>query len=131
MAATSLATAVTCFCLSIEMSTVMLGCLFEISRLYSGFFASMTQLEEIPDWKFADALSYIKYSLVGVTLNEMEGLELQCKPGLGPCKYTTGEQIIIEKGFDEFTVGSCAGYLIVLIVGFRILAYLGLRFIKH
>jgi ATP-binding cassette subfamily G (WHITE) protein 2 len=66
-----------------------------------------------------------------VALNELEGLDIDCKPGLGACKYQHGEQIIAEKGYDEFTMETCAAYLIVLIVGFRILAYLGLRFIKH
>jgi ABC-type multidrug transport system ATPase subunit len=61
VAALSLATMVSCICVSIEMSTVVLSVLFEISRLFGGFFTSPEMLHEYPHWKFADALSYLKY----------------------------------------------------------------------
>ncbi|KAI2502278.1 ABC transporter [Fragilaria crotonensis] len=40
MAATALATAVTCVARTVELSTVILGLCFEICRLYGGFFTS-------------------------------------------------------------------------------------------
>ena len=128
-AATSLATMITCICVSVEMSTVVLSLLFEICRLYGGFFASPAQMEEIPGWRFADILSYIKYAFVGIAINELDGLELHCDPGQ-TCTYTTGNQIMKVNGYDDYTIGFCIGILFVLIVGFRLLAYLGLRFIK-
>ncbi len=111
------------------MSTVVLCLLFEICRLYGGFFASPKQIDEIPNWKFADALSYIKYTFIGVALNELDGLELECSPG-EKCTYTSGEQISKAFGYDQYSIGFCIGILIVLIVGCRLLAYAGLRFIK-
>lgn len=128
-AATSLATMITCICVSVEMSTVMLSLLFEICRLYGGFFASPAQMKEIPGWRFADILSYIKYAFVGIAINELDGLELDCDPG-EKCTYTTGNQIMKVNGYDEYSIGFCIGILLVLIFGFRLLAYLGLRFIK-
>lgn len=65
-----------------ERSTVVLSLLFEISRLYGGFFTSPAQLESFPQWEFCDALSYIKYVFVGVSLNQLEGLDFTCKPGV-------------------------------------------------
>lgn len=111
------------------MSTVVLSFLFECSRLYGGFFASPKLLEDIPDWKFADALSYLKYTFMGIVINEMEGLDLDCPKGT-TCRYHTGEQIMTAFGYDKYSIDFCAGILIVLIFGFRFLAYLGLRFIK-
>lgn len=111
------------------MSTVVLAFLFECSRLYGGFFASPKLLEQIPDWKFADALSYLKYTFMGIVLNELDGLDLHCPTGKN-CTYYYGEDIMEAFGYDKYTVEYCAGILIVLIVGFRLLAYLGLRFIK-
>ena len=34
-----------------------------------------------PNWAFADALSYIKYAFVGVSLNEDSNLSLYCTNG--------------------------------------------------
>lgn len=74
MAATSVATAVTCFCVSVEMSTVVLSLLLEICRLFGGFFAVPREIDaRATEWKFADALSYIKYVFMGVALNELDG----------------------------------------------------------
>ena len=132
-AATSLATAVTCCCVSIEMSTVVLASLLEISRLYGGFFVSPKLLESAHNWKFADALSYLKYAFVGVALNELHGLKLTCtlaESQSGSC-ITTGEQLIENLGYNEYTIGGLAGILAVFIVGCRIVAFLGLKYIKN
>jgi ATP-binding cassette, subfamily G (WHITE), member 2 len=117
------------------MSTVVLSLLLELSRLYGGFFTSPRQLDEYPGWRFADALSYLKYTFVGVAVNELHGLKLDCVTSAGaavdPSKcVTTGEQIMASKGYDEYSMGFCAGILIVYIIGTRLVAFLALRFIK-
>ena len=111
---------------------MVLSLFLEISRLYGGFFTSPMQLKDHEGWRFADALSYLKYTFVGVAINELEGLELSCTASeisKGTC-VSTGETIMAQRGYDEYTVGFCAGILIVYIVGCRIFAYLALRFIK-
>lgn len=70
---------------------------------------------------------------MGVAVNEMEGLTYTCTAAeiaANKC-VTTGEQTMKEKGYDQYTVGFCAGILVVYIVGCRIVAYLALRFIKR
>lgn len=132
-AATSVSAAVSCLCISVEMSTVVLAGIFEISRLYGGFFTSPAQLLEYDKWKFADALSYIKYAFVGVAINEFSGLELHCTDAqiaANTC-ITNGETIMDQKGYDQYTIQFAAGILVVYIVGCRILAFLALRFIKN
>jgi ATP-binding cassette, subfamily G (WHITE), member 2 len=117
------------------MSTVVLSLLLEITRLYGGFFTSPSQLDQYTGWRFADALSYLKYTFVGVALNELHGLKLDCVTSTGvqvdasKC-ITTGEQIAASKGYDEYTVGFCAGIMIVYIIGTRLVAFLALRYIK-
>lgn len=132
-AATSLATAVTCTFVSIEMSTVVLASLLEMSRLYGGFFTSPLQLAAAPNWRFADALSYLKYAFVGVALNELHGLELTCTQADVDKKscFRTGEAIIVSLGYDQYTIGFLAGILSVFIVGCRLVAFLGLKYIKN
>uniref|UniRef100_A0A7S3M955 ABC transporter domain-containing protein n=1 Tax=Spumella elongata TaxID=89044 RepID=A0A7S3M955_9STRA len=131
MAATALATAVTCICVTVELSTVVLSLFFEICRLYGGFFTSPAQLsDKYENWKFLDALSYIKYGFVGAALNQLDGLEFTCPAGT-TCAITSGEQVEAQKGYDEYTMGFCAGVLVLYIFGCRIIAYLGLKFIKN
>ena len=66
---------------------------------------------------------------MGLVLNELRGLELECPTGT-TCKYTDGNDIIYASGYEEYSISFCIGILIVLIVGWRFLAYLGLRYIK-
>lgn len=130
--ATSIATAVTCICVSIEMSTVVLAGYFEMCRLYGGFFTSPEQLLDYPEWKFADVLSYLKYVFVGVALNELDGLELTCTDAQissGAC-ISTGQQIEKARGYDQYEMPHLLGYVVLYIFIARVLGYLGLRFIK-
>ena len=132
LAALSLATCVSCCCVSVEMSTVVLSVLLEISRLYGGFFTSPSQLDDYPQWRFADALSYLKYTFVGVALNELQGLELTCTQdeiSSNTC-ITSGDDIIKEKGYDQYTIGLCAGIMVVFIVGLRLISFVALRVIN-
>jgi ATP-binding cassette subfamily G (WHITE) protein 2 len=81
-----------------------------------------------------DVLSYVKYSYVGVALNELQGLKYVCSANelnsAGVCPVLTGEQRIAALGLDYISIGGAAGCLIAFIVGCRFVAYLGLRFIK-
>ncbi len=109
----------------------MLSFLFEVTRLFGGYYTSPKLLHQYPEWRFADALSYIKYAYIGLALNELQGKEYICDTSSGTgCKITNGQDIIDVYGYDEYTVGYCIGLLVVLSVGFRFLGYLGLRFIK-
>lgn len=113
------------------MSTVVLSLLFEICRLYGGFFTSPAQLSDgFENWKWLDALSYIKYAFVGTALNELTGLQFDCPKG-STCTITTGEQVIEMRGYDQYNIGMCAGILVLYIVGCRFIAYLGLRFVRN
>jgi ATP-binding cassette subfamily G (WHITE) protein 2 len=61
------------------------------------------------------------------------GLKLHCDPDElvgGSCPLTSGEQVIEQEGFDYITIWGCALVLLAMIVFFRILAFVGLRWIK-
>lgn len=133
MAATSLATMLSCLCVSIELTTVVMSFFFEVCRLYGGFFMSPAQVATTPNWAFADALSYIKYVYVGVALNEYSGLELTCTEAevIAKTCIAYGNSIIISKGYDKYSVALNAGVLVIYIVLARFVAYLALRFIKN
>jgi len=138
--ATSLSNMCSCLCVSIEMSTVVLACAMEITRLYSAFFVSPNLLLQSNDrWQFADALSYMKYGYVGLTLNEYKGLKFTCTAKQIAAKtcIATGEKYMAmtntagaNLGYDRYTIEFCAGIMVVYLVGCRIVSYLALRFIK-
>lgn len=138
-AATSISNMISCLCVSIELSTIVLACVYEISRLYGGWFIKPADMLLYSQWRFADALSYIKYSFVGISLNENDGLLINCDPSLpkatcaAPCVVgttCTGGAINNFYGYSEYSISLCAGILLVFIFGCKIISYLGLRFIK-
>ena len=110
------------------MSTVVMSLLFEICRLYGGFFTSPMQLKSFENWRFLDTLSYIKYAFVGVALNELHGLELDCDSG-STCLQ--GGDIVKLRGYDEYSIGFCAGILVLYTFVCRLIAYLGLKYIRN
>lgn len=111
------------------LSVLPLG--LEVSRLFGGFFLSPKNLPRYFAW--LDALSYVKYCYVGISLNELHGLELTCSPGdlkNGICPTTTGQQTIDQLGLDFLSITECALVTFALIVAFRLVAYIALRIKK-
>ena len=139
-AATSLTNMISCLFVSIEMSTVVAAMAYEIARLYGGWFISPFLMSTYPDWKFADAVSYIKYAFVGVSLNENDGLVLTCLPTelvSGKCTMPPltgptfdGNAYNNFYGYNQYTINYCFGILVAFIVIARIIAYIALRTIK-
>jgi len=136
---TSLALMISALCRTTDMSVTVLPMVLEVTRLFGGFFLAPSRLPKYFTW--LDALSYIKYSFVGATLNELQGLRLNCD-GLkniivnstynvtGTC-IRTGEQLIKDRGYDYLNIGGCIGILIGFILFCRIWAFIGVRFLKN
>jgi ATP-binding cassette subfamily G (WHITE) protein 2 len=53
----------------------------------------------------------------------------QALPG-GACPVATGEQTIQQLGLSYLSIGGCAAVLVGYILFCRLIAYLGVRFIK-
>lgn len=104
----------------------------EVCRLYGGFFLSPANLPVYFRW--LDALSYIKYTYIGISLNELQGLVLTCteaqRDSDGSCPVNNGEETIMQLGLNKYSVQLCAGILVVYIVVCRFIAYLGMRLVK-
>lgn len=135
LSATSLALAISTWCRTTDMSVAVLPLVLEIARLFGGFFLPPVKLPTYFNW--LDALSYVKYTYMGISLNELSDLELYCKPneyrmdnGIQTCPITKGQQTIDALGLDMLTLGQNIGILISYIVIARFIAFLGLRFLK-
>jgi hypothetical protein len=128
---TSLALMVSALCKTTDMSVTVLPMVLEVSRLFGGFFLAPSRLPKYFSW--LDALSYIKYTYVGASLNELQGLKLTCTDSDREklsC-IENGETIIHGLGFDYINIIGCIGALIGFIVICRIIAFLGVRFLKN
>lgn len=131
LSATSLATMVSCVARTTDLSVVVLPLFIEIGRLFGGYFLPPAQLPLYFSWLYA--LSYVKYTYVGIAQNELSGLKFTCLPSElvdAACPISSGEEVIKRLGLDFITRDQAAGILILLVVICRVVAYLGLRFIK-
>lgn len=128
MAATSLALMISAMCKTASLSLKILAICLEISRLFGGFFLEPARLPKYFAW--LDALSFIKYAFVSVSLNEYKDVVFTC-PANTTCQYTTGNQVIELRGYDYITIGGAVGVLLLFIFFMRFIAYVGLRFNKH
>ena len=131
LTATSLALMISALCRTTHMSVTILPMVFEVIRLFGGFFLSPAGLPKYFSW--LDALSYMKYVYVGIGLNELQDLKLTCTQteiDANKC-IRNGETTIKNLGFDYITIWGCALVLIGFIIAYRIIAYLGIRFFKH
>lgn len=113
------------------MSVTVLPMALEMTRLFGGFFLAPSRLPKYFSW--LDALSYVKYVYVGLSLNELTDLKLTCtanETASGKC-IKDGETTIRDLGLDYISIGGCIGVLLAWILFCRVIAYLGIRFLKH
>lgn len=130
LASTSLALMVSALCRTIDLSVTILPMALEISRLFGGYFLSPKQLPNYFSW--LDALSYVKYTYVAISLNELSGLTYTCTAAQVAANSCVqyGHNTVDTLGLDYITIGGCAGVLVAYIVFTRFVAFLAVRFLK-
>lgn len=130
LAATSIALFISAVCRTTTLAVSVLPMALEVARLFGGYFMPPATIPKYFEW--LDALSYAKYTYVGVALNELTDLTLSCtdaqKNAAGVCPG--GEVTMANLGLDKLTVPICASILVCMVVLFRVGAYLAIRYIK-
>jgi ABC-type multidrug transport system ATPase subunit len=123
---------VTTLCKTADLSVTVLPFAMELTRIYGGFFLSPALLPKYFMW--IDALSYIKYAYIGVSLNELTDLKLHCAEGqlnkYGVCPIVNGDFTIEQLGLDYITLEGAALSLVGFILVTRFISFLGIRFLK-
>lgn len=133
-AAVSLAQAVSAICRDVDTSVVVLPMCLEVMRLFGGFFLAPALQQK---WMVVlDYISYVRYSYFGIALNELTGLVLTCTPeqlaeANGLCPVTSGEQTIERLDLNQLSIAANAGILVAYVFVCRLIAFLGIRFLKH
>lgn len=111
------------------LSLAILPLALEVWRLFGGFFMPPNDVPGYFVW--LDAIDFIKYGYIGLAINELDGLQFVCDPSISEaCLYTTGQDIMIRFGYDQFSIGQCIGILFAFIIGFRAITYIVIRFFK-
>lgn len=143
VSAVSLAMAVSSIARTTDFAFTLLPFAFEVARNFCSFFLPPAILPKYYRW--LDAMSYLKYPLTAITINEHWGLKYSDPPvrnattGLvirgGP--FTEGKEALAgaigywtPKGGFDLTIGQCAGWSILYIFVARFAAYLGVRYVK-
>ena len=131
IASTSLALMVSALCKTTDMSVTVLPMVLEVTRLFGGFFLAPSRLPKYFTW--LDALSYVKYTYVGASLNELQGLHLTCtgEDRKRASCIENGQITIDDLGLNYISIEGCIAALVGYIVICRAIAFLGVRFLKH
>ena len=62
--------------------------------------------------------------------NSLHSTHRPCRDAGGVCPITSGEQTIRQLDLDQLSIGADAGILCAYILTCRLVAFLGIRFIK-
>lgn len=73
----------------------------------------------------------IKWQVNAMASEQLRGVEFTCEQGQrlpnGACPIETGEQVLALYKLDKFSTGECAGFLAIIAVSIRVLAYVVLK----
>ena len=129
----SVTTFISCLCVTVERTTVIMACYLEIARLYCYFYISPALMNSYPQWQWITNFSYLKYSYIGLVLNQLTDQKFYCKPEElvnGNCPITNGNQVIAQNEFDTYDKYDQFWQYVLFIVFARFAGYLCIRFIK-
>lgn len=132
--ATGLATMISCWCVNLNLTTVVLSVGMEICRVYGGFFIPPALMHDYPAWRWADSVSYLKYCFLSGVISQLTGLEFKCTQeeiDTGACLVTTGEQVMDDRGYSQYEFSETIGAAVCFMIGYRVIGYLGLKYLKN
>lgn len=73
----------------------------------------------------------IKWQVNAMASEQLRGVRFTCEDQQrlpsGACPIETGEQVLALYKLDKFSTGECVGYLAIIVVSIRVLAYLVLK----
>lgn len=93
----------------------------------NGFFVTKDRLPVIYHWLYD--ISFMRLAVEAAVVNEMKPLTFTCTEAEAKLGCVPSGQAKVEQlGFEDVTVGGAVGWLLAMMVVYRFLAYLGLRF---
>jgi len=122
--------------LPLPIASILAPIVMIMNMLFGGFFANTGNIPSFISW--IKYISFVNYAFSAAVQIEFGGLEIVCEDdqyttasdGTRSCPITRGEQVIEELEADEFTIWECVVILCAMIIVYRFLAYIALRFAK-
>jgi ATP-binding cassette subfamily G (WHITE) protein 2 len=108
---------------NVIMAAAALPLAIEIARLFGGYFMPPIGLPLYFAW--IDAVSYVKYVYMAVTMNQFTGLAIGGCVSNSTC--LSGNQVLSSLGIGYIPIYGCALVLIGLILVLRVATYIVLR----
>jgi len=108
---------------SVEGANVMASPMMILQIMFAGFYIN---LENIPIWlRWLSNLSYVRWAFMAFAINEFKGAKFHCDSD--EACLSTGEEVLKRMSFDTYTLGEAIRNVILLFIGFHLLAYIFLR----
>ena len=111
-----------------ETGNLLATLLIVILTLLDGFYRN---LKDVPPWcRWVANFSFLGYGVQAAAVNEFRGLVFTCtaEEALTGC-IPDGDAFLQRQSLDKTNIGANIGYIILLAVGSRFVAYLALRFL--
>jgi len=89
--------------------------------IFGGFFVNTDSIPKYFIW--LEYMSFFKYGFEAIVVNEWNGKTIGCDTG-EICALTSGAQVIQSLGLNADNFGRDLGVLAILLIGFRVIAYL-------
>lgn len=94
--------------------------------MFGGFYINIDNIPVYYKWLYY--VSYFRYAYEVLVTNELEGLKFTCQDG-DPVCIPTGEVQLLRLGMSNVEIWQNIGILAAMVVGYRIIAYICLRFL--
>eukprot|EP00276_Gloeochaete_wittrockiana_P021306 CAMPEP_0184342472 /NCGR_PEP_ID=MMETSP1089-20130417/11074_1 /TAXON_ID=38269 ORGANISM="Gloeochaete wittrockiana, Strain SAG46.84" /NCGR_SAMPLE_ID=MMETSP1089 /ASSEMBLY_ACC=CAM_ASM_000445 /LENGTH=701 /DNA_ID=CAMNT_0026671353 /DNA_START=195 /DNA_END=2300 /DNA_ORIENTATION=- len=107
-----------------------------MNMLFGGFFVNTDNIPDFIAW--IKYLSFVKYAFSALVQIEFKGLTFYCEDdqfittsdGAKTCPVTEGASVVKRLDADELNPWECVAVLWAMVIIYRLLAYLALRFTK-
>jgi hypothetical protein len=128
--AMSLGLAISAVARTTTLAAALVPLFVEVFRLFGAFYVTPNLMsQDYPYFLWITSVSFVQYAYLGVFQNEFQGMEIECPQGL-VCPFRTGQEYLESLDSEFIPIWACALVLIAMIILFRFIAYLGIRFIK-
>lgn len=126
IAGASLLQAIGSFCKSADVANLVATLFLVIFMLFNGFQINLNNIPSYYMW--LAQLSFLKWAVSAALYDQLSPLTFSCEGGVNGSCIQTGQEYLEFLGMGDVNIWFNVGILIVLTICFRVLSYIGLRF---
>mmetsp|Transcript_6401 Transcript_6401/g.10199 ORF Transcript_6401/g.10199 Transcript_6401/m.10199 type:complete len:685 (-) Transcript_6401:314-2368(-) len=122
-AATSLGLAVSAASPSIQVATSLAPVCMVLMLLLGGFYVNTANIPAA--WRWVSQLSFVRWSFAALAINEFQGLDIACPPGVSDCART-GQQVLARLSLEGLSLSDALLGQTGLVLVLNVIAFVGL-----